>query len=185
MEKYSFEEYKLVYDSAEKVTDRRLSNNKTNYSISIAILAAIAIIWKWTIDNNNYFFCGIILVLILAGFATVFCSLWIGQINDFKKLNQAKFDVINKMATNIKFGENQDIVSYEPFDKEWKILSEINALQEKTKHNIIALKSTNTEFFIPKAFRIIFFIILLVSILTILLNLGETWIGIKLLLKLK
>ena len=58
--KYSFEEYKLIYDSAEKVTDRRISNNKTNYSMSIAILAAIAIIWKWAIDNNIHIFPGCI-----------------------------------------------------------------------------------------------------------------------------
>ncbi len=184
MEKYSFEEYKLIYDSTEKVTDRRLSNNKINYSISIAVLGAIALIWKWTLDNNDYFFCGIILVLILSGLATMFCSLWIGQITDFKKLNQAKFEVINKMASKLKFENNTDVVSYEPFDKEWKILSKINALQEKAKNNIIALKSTNTEFFIPKAFRIIFSIMLIISILTIALNLGDTWEGLKLLIKL-
>jgi len=182
MKKYSFDEYKLVYDSAEKVTDRRLSNNKSNYSISIAILVAIAFVWKWTTDNNEYFFCGTILVLILAGFATVFCSLWIGQITDFKKLNRAKFDVINNMASKLYF-ENSVVVSYEPFDKEWKKLIEIDALQAKPKNNIIALKSTNAEYFIPKAFRILFLIIFIISILTILLNLGDTWNGIKLLLK--
>lgn len=184
MEKYSFEEYKLVFQSAEKVTDRRLTNNKTNYSISIGILAAVAIVWKWTIDNPDYFFCGIILVLILTAFATVFCSLWVGQISDFKKLNQAKFDVINKMATKLQFENSPEIISYEPFDKEWKKLEEIKALQDKTKNNIIALKSTNTEFFIPKGFRVIFAIIFFISLLTILLNLGDTWDGIKLLLKL-
>ena len=184
MEKYSFDEYKLVYDSAEKVTDRRLSNNKTNYSISIALLAAIALIWKWTIENDSYFFCGILLVLILAGFAAIFCSLWIGQITDFKKLNQAKFEVINNMASKLKF-EIADVISYEPFDKEWKRLTEINALQEKAKNSVIALKSTNTEYFIPKAFRIIFLVILIISILAIVLNLEDTWEGLKLLLKLK
>ncbi len=182
MEKYSFEEYKLVYDSAEKVTDRRLSNNKTNYSISIAILVAIAVTWKWTIDKPDYFFCGIILVLIFAGFATVFCSLWIGQITDFKKLNQAKFEVINQMAPNLDF-ESNEVKSYEPFDKEWKNLTEIKAIQTKSRNNIIALKSTNAEYFIPKAFRVIFLIILFGSLLTIIFNIEATWDGIMLLLK--
>ena len=182
MKKYSFEEYRLIYDSTEKVTERRLSNNKTNYSISIAILVAIAVVWKWTIDNNEYFFCGIILVGIFAGFAMVYCSLWIGQITDFKKLNQAKFEVINKMASNLAF-DNEDIISYEPFDKEWKRLKEIEALQSKANNNIIALKSTKAEYYIPKAFRVLFLIILIVSLITIALNIEDAWNGIKLLIK--
>jgi len=34
-QKYSFEEVKMMVASAEKVTERRLSNNKTNYSITL------------------------------------------------------------------------------------------------------------------------------------------------------
>lgn len=41
-EKYSFEEFKLIYESAEKVTDRRLQTNRWNYVICIAISSAIA-----------------------------------------------------------------------------------------------------------------------------------------------
>lgn len=85
-EKYSFEELKLIYESTEKVTDRRLTNNKQNYTISVAVLISIAIIWKWSIENETYYFCGVLLVLILAGLAVFFSFLWIGQIKDFKTL---------------------------------------------------------------------------------------------------
>ena len=187
MEKYSFEEYKLMYLSTEKVTDRRLTNNKTNYSINIAVLAAIAVIWKWTISNPDYFFCGIILVFILAMFAIFYCSLWVGQITDFKKLNQAKFEVINEMASNLKFDSNNDkdvdIKSYEPFEKEWTKLNSINALQASSSNNLIALKSTNSEYFLPKALRVIFILVASISVLTLILNFEDTWNGIKLLLK--
>lgn len=187
MDKYSFEEYKLMYLSTEKVTDRRLTNNKSNYTINIAVLGAIGVIWNWTISNPDYFFSGIILVFFLAIFATLFCSLWIGQITDFKKLNQAKFEVINEMASNLKFDSNIDkdidIKSYEPFDKEWTKLSKINALQSVSSNNIIALKSTNSEYFLPKALRIIFILVAFISLLTLILNFEDTWNGMKLLLK--
>lgn len=176
-----------MYLSAEKVTDRRLSNNKTNYSISVAVLVAIAVVWKWTITNNVYFFCGILLVFILALFAVFFCSLWIGQIKDFKNLNKAKFEVVNEMAANLRFDSvhdvNIDLKSYEPFKEEWSKLKAIKALQQNSNNNIIALKSTNMEFFIPKALRIVFCLIVAGAILTVLFNLPETWVSIKLLLK--
>jgi hypothetical protein len=40
----SFDEFKLYYESTEKVTDRRLETNRWNYSICIATLVAIAAI---------------------------------------------------------------------------------------------------------------------------------------------
>lgn len=188
MEKYSFDELKMMYESTEKVTDRRLGTNKTNYSINIAIVVAIGVIWQWAIKNPDYFFSGLLLVIIISGVASVFCSLWIGQIRDFKKLNQAKFEVINEMSRNLTFDSQiseSGIKSYIPFDKEWEKLSAINALQEAQKNNVIALKSTNTEYFIPKAFRLIFVLFCIISFLTIILNPTETWEGIQFLLHLK
>lgn len=187
-EKYSFEEFKLIYESTEKVTDRRLTNNKQNYAIGVAILGTIGIIWKWSIDNETYFFCGILLVLLLSFLAILFCTLWIGQIKDFKKLNAAKFDVVNEMTNSLYFecsDVNVELKSYKPFVKEWEKLTKINALQEEGQSNLIALKSSNTEFFIPAAFRIIFIVTLLISVLTIVINPAQTWQGLEYLLHLR
>jgi len=41
--RFSFDEFKLYYDSTEKVTDRRLETNRWNYSICVAILVAVAV----------------------------------------------------------------------------------------------------------------------------------------------
>lgn len=38
------------------------------------------------------------------------------------------------------------------FDKEWKKLDELHGLQEVGRSKIVALKSSNIEYFIPKAF---------------------------------
>lgn len=161
--KVSFDEFKLFYDSAEKVTDRRHSANRWNYSICIAILAAVAAIISWSIDKPDFVVISIISVVVLAGMAALYCSLWIGQIRDLKELNNAKFSVLNEMASFVSFGDgnNDDLISYQPFEKEWDALQRAKAVEEIKSINIIALKSSNIEYLIPKAFRILFVLIVI------------------------
>jgi hypothetical protein len=71
-EKLSFEEFKLYYESTEKVTDRRLSANTWNYSICIAIIVAIAGIVKWSTGNPSFFYVGLTAVFMLCVMATLF-----------------------------------------------------------------------------------------------------------------
>lgn len=96
-QRVSFDEFKLYYESTEKVTDRRLSANTWNYSICIGMIVAIAGIVKWS-AGNNFFYVGITAIVVLCTMAFLFCSLWLGQITDFKYLNNAKFKVLNEMA---------------------------------------------------------------------------------------
>ena len=104
--------------------------------------------------------------------AVLFCALWVGQIRDFKKLNNAKFSVLNEMAPHLTFAEKESdsLISYQPFQKEWTKLGELNALEELGKSNIVALKSSNIEYFIPKAFAVLFCGMFLILILIILFN---------------
>lgn len=161
--KHSFDEFKLYYDSTEKVTDRRLDTNRWNYSICIAILVAIATITNWTLTSPVLFWVGIAADVLLSLMAILFCALWIGQIRDFKNLNNAKFTVLNEMAPKVEFDTANPgtVTSFCPFDKEWKKLTELNALQEVGHSNILALKSSNIEYFIPKAFAALFVAILI------------------------
>lgn len=160
----SFDEFKLYYDSTEKVTDRRLETNRWNYSICIAMLIAIATITNWSLSNPALTWVGLSADALLSMMAILFCVLWIGQIRDFKNLNNAKFSVLNEMAPNIDFDiENpRAVISFCPFDKEWKKLIELHAIQEVGRSNIVALKSSNIEYFIPKAFAALFLAILVV-----------------------
>lgn len=157
-QKLSFDEFKLYYEATEKVTDRRIETNRWNYSICIAMLVAVAVLTKWSLTTAHLLWIGFAAVAILSVMAVLFCALWVGQIRDFKKLNNAKFTVLNSMAPNVEFDpENPGaIVSYCPFEKEWNKLSELNALDEVGKANIVALKSSNIEYFIPKAFGVLF-----------------------------
>jgi hypothetical protein len=170
--KLSFEEFKLYYESTEKVTDRRLETNRWNYSICTAMLVAIAVIMKWSLTTASLLWFGFAAVSIISLMAVLFCSLWVGQIRDFKKLNNAKFTVLNDMAPAIEFDLEKPgmISSYCPFDKEWKKLSEINALDEVGRSNVVALKSSNVEYFIPKAFAALFVAILFALVIITVTN---------------
>ncbi|TCV60057.1 hypothetical protein EDB74_10931 [Vibrio crassostreae] len=160
----AFDEFKLFYDSTEKVTDRRNAANRWNYSICIAILGAIAAVISWSLGKPPFLVTGIIIVVLLAGMAALYCTLWVGQIRDLKELNNAKFTVLNEMASFVSFGEgnNEKLVSYRPFEKEWDELIKAKVAQEVKNINIIALKSSNIEYLIPKAFRVLFVLIIFV-----------------------
>ena len=66
------------------------------------------------------------------------------------------------MAPKVEFDTSNPgtVTSFCPFDKEWKKLTELHALQEVGRSNLVALKSSNIEYFIPKAFAALFVAIL-------------------------
>jgi membrane glycosyltransferase len=159
-QKLSFDEFKLYYESTEKVTDRRLSANTWNYSICIGMIIAVAGIIKWS-ASSTFFYVGLTAILVLCIMAILFCTLWLGQITDFKYLNNAKFKVLNEMAPQMEFDleHPNKMASFCPFEKEWKTLEEVKAAVEIGHRKIIALKSSSIEYFIPKAFRILFILV--------------------------
>ena len=111
---YSFDEFKLIYESAEKVTDRRLAKNSQNYSISVGVLLAIAVVTNWSLFNPQYKYVGFTLVATISFLSAIYVKLWLRQILDFKALNTAKFEVINNMAPLLKFdstAENTKILT--------------------------------------------------------------------------
>jgi hypothetical protein len=98
------------------------------------------------------------------------CSLWIGQIKDFKDLNAAKFEVLNAMAPWVRFGKDDDRVSASPFVREWEILKDKQATRQIEAMGIIALRSSNTEFLVPLAFRWLFLLMILAAIVVAVAN---------------
>jgi hypothetical protein len=153
--KYSFEEFKLIYESAEKVTDRRHEANRWNYTVCIVVLLAIAVIINYSISNMSFFYIGFISVIVLSAVAIFFCIYWFKQILDFKKLNTAKFYVLNKMAPNVECNpDNPGIITpFCSFEKEWKKLEEINALQKPGKKKFVALRATFNLSLFLKCFK--------------------------------
>src|SRR5215211_392404 len=131
--KLAFEEFQLMYESTEKVTERRISNNRWNYSICSAVVVAISLILQWAISHVDFLAIGTLAAILLSFVGAFYCSLWVAQIRDFKNLNSAKFDVLNSMAPSIAFGppKEDDRYSYSPFEVEWKILQEKDKKKEK------------------------------------------------------
>ena len=145
------------------MTDRRLETNRWNYSICIAMLLAIAGIINWGLSKLPFLFVSLIAVAVICIMAMLFCALWIGQIRGFKSLNNAKFAVLNPMAPSVSFSapDAEARVSDAPFAREWEALQQAEAVQEMASVKIVALKSLNMEYGIPRAFRVLFLALLL------------------------
>jgi Flp pilus assembly protein TadB len=172
-QKLAFEEYELYYKTTEKVTEWRLAINRWNYSICTAVLIAFAAILNWATSNPGFLAVALLGVALLCAMGVLFCTLWVGQIQTYKNLNNAKFKVLNDMAHHIAFSSSRsdERVSYSPFEKEWKILEEQErALEELANTQIMALKSSNIEYLIPKAFRLLFGFVLIVTVVLVIAN---------------
>ena len=154
----SFEEWQLFYESTEKVTDRRLEANRWSYSICIGTLGAIAVVVAWVVSKPVFLWPGVLAVTILSLMAALNSSFWIAQIRDFKELNNAKFTVLNAMAEHVVFDALGEFKrsSFCPFAKEWKELKNARATREVAGMNLIALNSSNIEYLLPRALRVLF-----------------------------
>jgi len=76
------------------------------------------------------------------------------------------------MAPQMEFDLDHphQIASFCPFEKEWKTLEEVKAAVEIGQRKIIALKSSSIEYFIPKAFRILFVLVGVAALLAVAFN---------------
>jgi hypothetical protein len=163
-QRFSFDEYKMYYESTEKVTDRRLAMNSLNYGICTATIAAVAGLTAWAWPRPEFRLFAAAADSSLAVMGAIFCTLWIGQIRDFKSLNNAKFEVLNAIAPRVRFGkEDDERVSATPFIKEWEILQRREETRALETPQIVALRSSSIEYLVPKAFRIIFIACVAVS----------------------
>ncbi|MFB6840584.1 hypothetical protein [Streptomyces sp. NPDC056361] len=161
----SFEEYRLYYESAERVTERRLAMNRWNYSVLTASLLAIGVILGWASSHDTFLLAGIIGILVLSAVACFMCFYWLKQIDDFKALNTAKFEVLNDMAPLVTFegpSGPSAAKSFNCFDREWRELARVQALQSSSSNGFVrGLRSSSAERFIPRAFGAFFALIFL------------------------
>ena len=160
-----FDEYKLFFESAERVTDRRINLNRSNYTICIAIVTGMALGLNWALSATDpatfVYVCGAICFISLA--SILLCLGWTQQITDLKTLNHAKFDVLNSMASDLEFCDDggNKIHSYEPFRKEWEIVESLNGTTSFLSFKV--LKGSTVEFTLPWSFLILFVFTFLLS----------------------
>jgi len=134
----------------------------------------VAVIINWGLAKPSFLLLSAIAAIIICIFSILFCSLWIAQIKDFKLLNNAKFSVLNDMAPRLCFSDSSsDLrVSFKPFEREWEALKKTEALRELSSIRVVALSSSQMEYLIPRAFRVLFLLVFLAVILVIWWNWG-------------
>jgi hypothetical protein len=171
---FPFDEFKLIYESAEKVTDRRLELNRSNASLSILVIAGMGITAGWAHDKPDtiWFAFGLTGAMSVLGY--FFCLWWRQQLVSYKDLNTAKFDVLNEMAKNVVFPGYGDraVTSAEPFDREWQKLLKRKQLQPRRK-DVFALSASFSELTVPASFQVFFAITTISSLLVIIVRYGE------------
>ena len=82
-------QWQTCVEMANSISQRRDTMNNIFVTLNLAIMATVSIVW----DIKS-------LLLLVAGI--VVCALWILFIRNYKKLNSAKFDVINLSVRNGK-----------------------------------------------------------------------------------
>ncbi|MEA3061463.1 MAG: hypothetical protein QOJ94_1244 [Sphingomonadales bacterium] len=166
--KISGEEYRLYYESTERVIDRRLSLNTWNYGICIAILVACGALANWGASKAEFRFLLLLGIIVIAAMGFVLSTYWVRQLRDYKMLNHAKFEVLNDMAGQVEFSDGG--MSFEVFAKEWEILKARNATRKIRGMRIPALRSSSAEMIVPRAFGVLFLTVIAVVSLILFVN---------------
>ena len=162
---YSFEEFRMMYESTELISDRKIAFNRNNASLCLLVIAGqgAAASWMYKVTELQAF---TPLVLIpIAILAIIFCLYWNGQLRAFKELNSAKFQVLEEMAKRVAFPDYRErsIVSMNPFMREYQILNEKQQLM-KGAAGLLLQKSNFAETTVPKSFITFFVCEILLSL---------------------
>ena len=126
--------WQTCVEMANGVSQRRDTMNNLFVTLNIAVIAAVS--WMW--DVKTVFLC-------VAGL--VICVVWLLYINNFKRLNAAKFRVIYDLKERL---------GVTPFKDEWDIL-------KKTKRY---LEGTKLERILPIAFALGYAVVFVILICT-------------------
>ena len=127
-------QWQTCVDTANSVSQRRDSMNNIFITLNLAILAAVSI--TWDVKSISILTAGIVI-----------CFLWILFIRNYKLLNTAKFEVINKMESKLPIA---------PLKDEWEILKKNKKYRDTTK----------LEKWLPITF-IILYLVMIITIVTL------------------
>ena len=103
--KIEFEQYKIFIDSAEKNSDKRITQNNIYLTINLAFVSYIC--------TQNFVIKQSIIMIIIG---ILICIIWFCTINNYSKRNKVKFEIINES----EYGKL--------YKEEWKRISILTAL---------------------------------------------------------
>lgn len=103
-----FEQYKLFVDSAEHVSDKRMSANNYFLTINTALVSMIGLSISSDFFSNQSWF-----VRIISLMGILICLIWFFVVVSHKQLNTGKYQLIHKLEKKLPI---------KLFDEEWEIL---------------------------------------------------------------
>jgi hypothetical protein len=92
-EDHLFEQYKLMVDTSQKLSDRRLSTNSYLFTINSSLVTVLGVLATLLKDRK------MLAVIPAVGFLLAIA--WMLLLTSFKRLNTAKFDVIHELETHL------------------------------------------------------------------------------------
>jgi hypothetical protein len=105
------EQYKLCVQMADNVSNRREKTNKFYLTVLSGLLAILSIVQTLADGIKDF------MLFLFSVLAIVLCFIWKSNISEYKKLNSAKFKVINELEKELP---------YECFNKEYEHLKNNN-----------------------------------------------------------
>lgn len=170
---YSFEEFRMMYDSTELISERRITFNRNNASLCLLVIAGQGVSSSWLYKEKSLAMLGPVALITISILAIIFCLYWNGQLWAFKELNSAKFQVLEEMADRVAFPDYRarSIISMNPFMREYQILTEKNKIVKGAK-GLLLQRSNFAETIVPKSFIVFFAGVIILSIIWLLSNFG-------------
>tara|TARA_E500000318_G_scaffold111893_1_gene132430 strand:+ start:18570 stop:19403 length:834 start_codon:yes stop_codon:yes gene_type:complete len=139
-QKLKLEQYKIMVNSTEKVTDQRLKVNNLFFTVTSSMLSIGFILAK----AFEFSTLGVIGMLFMTIMALIVSFFWAKLINSYGTLNTGKFTVIDKIEKQLRSNM---------FEDEWEILKEIGYEP-----------NSKTEIKVIKRFRIFIVVLALLQI---------------------
>lgn len=150
---YSFEEFRMMYDSTELISERKIAFNRNNASLCLAVIAGQGVGVSWCYQKTGLEVMGPLIMATISILAIIFCLYWNGQLWAFKELNGAKFQVLEEMAVRVVFPDysTRYVRSINPFMREYQILTDRKKLVQSGK-GLLLQRSNLAETIVPKSF---------------------------------
>jgi hypothetical protein len=138
------DQYKLYVQMADNISERRSSTNTFFLTVNTFLLSGLSVVSGLQAPKSNIFFS---IFAATAGIA--FCITWIELVGSYRRLNEVKFDIIDKIELRLPAAL---------YGTEWKILTEN---REKIRHRTL----TEVESWVPAIFVLLYLLYAVATVL--------------------
>lgn len=138
-----FEQYKMLVESAEKVSDKRMTANNYFLTINTALISITGLfISSNFLSVKPWFAC------VVGGMGLIICIIWFLIVLSYKQLNSGKFQMIHKL---------EEKLPVKVFSNEWKILGEGKDIKKY-------FPLSHIEMGVPFVFGLLYLVLLFIKI---------------------